>query len=544
MKHANALPGHRSPSGQILVITAAAMVVLLGIAALVVDLGFGVLLRRQEQNAVDPGAIAAARFIDDVTGQSIDMPMAWEAACHYARENKFFPSATDNGSGSTGCVPANDPQGAVLEVLYPPDSRAGQFQGHHGFVQVVLTRQRDTFLGQILGIRTLSISTDAVAARQRGNTNTHSLVALNPVDCATGWLHGNGAASIYPVPGYTGDGGYVQINSSCGAPNSGDDQCDNGSGGLRIDGTTTQLTAPKVNVHGGCRSQNTNGIVGDLDEAAVQIGDPLGGLIPPSFDATAPGESCGTGGPPTQPTGNASKGCGRGGGPDWVESTGAERDAICPGLNPSIICVHLVPGVYYGGWTIGSKTSVVLDPGIYFIAGGGVTITSTTGALQSVESGGGTPAPVLLFNTDNPSYTCPGSAWGCQADIDLTAEGSLRLAGLLATAPCPPVTLTGGCPFGGMVIWYDEDGSQSPTYSGYVDIEGGVELYISGTIYAPAATVDIHGNVQANCGDANPTQVAAVQIIAWQWKLGGSGDLCMPYDPTQLYHLSLQGLVH
>ncbi|MGH9173604.1 MAG: pilus assembly protein TadG-related protein, partial [Vicinamibacterales bacterium] len=105
------------PRGQILVITAAALVVLLGIAALVVDLGFGVLIRRQEQNAVDPGAVAAARFIDDLTGQTIDMSMAWAAACHYARQNDFFPAAVDNGSGSTGCVPTNDPYSAELEVL-------------------------------------------------------------------------------------------------------------------------------------------------------------------------------------------------------------------------------------------------------------------------------------------------------------------------------------------------------------------------------------------------------------------------------------------
>ena len=41
-----------------------------GIGALVVDIGFGVMLRRQEQNAVDPAAIAAARFIDNFSGQT------------------------------------------------------------------------------------------------------------------------------------------------------------------------------------------------------------------------------------------------------------------------------------------------------------------------------------------------------------------------------------------------------------------------------------------------------------------------------------------
>ncbi len=35
-----------------------------------------------------------------------------------------------------------------------------------------------------------------------------------------------------------------------------------------------------------------------------------------------------------------------------------------------------------------------------------------------------------------------------------------------------------------------------------------------------------------------------MQIISWDLDLGGTGDLCMPYDPTKLYKLSLQGLVH
>ena len=525
--------------GQILVVTAAALVILLGIGALVIDLGFGVLLRRQEQNAVDPGSVAAARFIDEnVTGQSIDMPKAWAAACHYARMNDFFGSATDNGSGSTGCVPANDRYGAVLEVVYPPDGRAEGFQGHPGMVQVVLTRQRDTFFGRLLGIGSLSVQTDAVAARQRGQTNTHSLIALAPTGCATGHIHGTGDVEIYPIPGYTGPGGYLQVNSDCDS-GSGDDLCGPGSGALKVDGTA-DLTAPKINVHGSCQNKQPTGI---LDEAAVQFDDPLAGLIPPAVDP-ALARGCGTGGLPTAPTGSFSKGCASSGpGRHWVPSTGAERAAICPGLAAGTDCIHLLPGVFYGGWNIGTKTAVVLDPGIYIIAGGGISI-GASGSLESVNSGGAGPAPVLLFNTDNPNFTCPASGTGCQQDLDMTAQGNLKVTGLRADQPCPPVTTTGGCPFGGMVIWYDAAGSQSPTYSGEVDIAGGTNLFISGTIYAPTAHVKIEGNSGTNCGTGTETQLASVQIISWTWDIGGTGDLCMPYDPTKLYHLSLQGLVH
>src|SRR5688500_6164085 len=55
----------RAGRGQVLIITAFAMAVVLGIAALVVDLGMSWMLRRQEQNAADPAAIAAARWLKD-----------------------------------------------------------------------------------------------------------------------------------------------------------------------------------------------------------------------------------------------------------------------------------------------------------------------------------------------------------------------------------------------------------------------------------------------------------------------------------------------
>ena len=50
-----------SGRGQVLIVTAAALMILIAIGAIVVDLGFSWMLRRQEQNAADPAAVAAAR---------------------------------------------------------------------------------------------------------------------------------------------------------------------------------------------------------------------------------------------------------------------------------------------------------------------------------------------------------------------------------------------------------------------------------------------------------------------------------------------------
>ncbi len=517
--------------GQVLLIVAVGMVVLIGIAALAIDLGFSWMLRRQEQNAADPAAVAAARFISEVdpltNAQTFDPIKGWAAACHYARINGIFDL------GNTDCSPEAD--GSSMNVNYPPDASAGHFAGATGMVQVIISGQHDAFFARIWGTDEVTVTTGAVAARQRGNTNTNSLVALKPDGCSTARLHGTPRIHIYPVPGYSGDGGYVHVNSNCGNSTADEDCTTSSTGALNIAGTAS-LEAPRVNVHGGCTGASGQPL-GTLDEASHQIGDPLGGLVFPPWDTSLAGGSCGVGA--TATTAAGSEGCGQGGGRiAWKPSA----DSACPGLPSGYECIELEPGVYYGGWDIGAKVRVTLKPGIYVIAGGGITIGST-GSLDSL-AGASAPAPILIYNTDNPVYrsACPGNAKRCQASIDLTAQADLKLAGLLANQPCPPVTATGGCPFGGMLIWYDASGSQSAD-TAQVDIEGGTTLDISGTIYAPRAHVDLTGNANANCG-ATATQVAAVQIISWTRDIGGTGDLCMPYDPTKLYKLMQQGLVH
>jgi hypothetical protein len=426
-----------------------------------------------------------------------------------------------------------------MVVNYPPDSSAGDFRGQPGMVQVIITAQHDSFFGMIFGRPNATVETGAVAARQRGNTSTNSMVALKPTGCNTAQVRGNSTISVYPVPGYTGPGGYVQVNSDCGS-NTSDDQCSvSSTGALNINGTGS-LSAPQVNVYGGCSGKTGQPLPsGSLNEAAQNIGDPLSTLAFPAWDTSIAGASCGVGAANTTAVG--SQGCGQGGGRiPWKKSA----DTNCPGMANGFDCIELNPGVYYGGWDIGSKVHVKLAPGIYIIAGGGISIGST-GSLDSIAAGV-SAAPVLIYDTDNPVWaaTCPGAgATKCQGNLDLTAQATLKLAGLLANVPCPPVSTTGGCPYGGMVIWYDGTGSQGASATGLVSISGGTNMNISGTIYAPRADVKMDGNGVMNCS-SSPTHVAAVQIISWTWDLGGTGDICMPYDPNKLYKLPAQGLVH
>ena len=77
--------------GQAVIIVAFSMIVLLGICALVVDLGLSWMLRRQEQNAADPASIAAARYIEEGDSPATRDKM-WKAACFYSQQNGFFDS--------------------------------------------------------------------------------------------------------------------------------------------------------------------------------------------------------------------------------------------------------------------------------------------------------------------------------------------------------------------------------------------------------------------------------------------------------------------
>ena len=520
--------------GQILIITAASMFVLLAVAALVVDLGFSWILHRQEQNAADPAALAAARFIrdqDPVTGnQGFNSASAFQAACHYAIENKIFDAS------NPGCVTALDPNGAVLTVNHPPDATSMSFVGHTGHVQVKISVNRDTFFARILGVNRVTVSAQAVAARVLGAANTHSLVALNPDDCSTGEVQGNALVHIYPKPGYSGAGGFVQVNSDCGSPTSDDDCGTSGGGGAMDINGTADLYATKVNVHGSCKG-SADEPHGVLDEAATAVADPLMGLSFPRIAPGTPGARCGgSTAPQTMTSGNASKGCGGHTSVDWA-------DAACP-PPASGQCVTLDPGVYYGGWTIDNNLSVTLRPGIYVIAGGGIRFIGSS-QLTSLD-GSGVAAPVLIYNTDNPTAPCPGLQHHCQDDLNLKAN-NLQIAGLRPDMPCPPITTTGGCPYGGMVIWDDPAGDLGRTASGLIHVEGNAALFISGTIYAPRSEVEFFGTSSQNtltqeC-PVTATHIAAVQVISWEWSFGGGGDICMPYDPADLYKINRRGLV-
>ena len=541
-------PGTRQ-QGQILVIFAGGLILLLAIAALVIDLGFAFALRRSEQNATDPGAIAAARWIRaDPAGPNLQMMT--EAACFYARLNGFFPSATSNAADSSGrpvspgCVPANDPNGTTLVVNYPPSASAGDFAGRSGFVEVIIASQHQSFLAGVIGLSRIGVAASAVAAFNAGDSNSNSLVALDPGDCQTAIVAGSGGSG----PGLKVTvGGGVHVNSNCGGPVDPPvaGAClSSGSAALKVSGTNAALSsAAAISVVGECSLNGSGATITSnagtpgagyvVNQGAVRIGDPLAQLVPPPIDATQPGQTCG--GPTHLDATSKNQGCGSGGVP-WAGPACTD--------NATITCVTLNPGVYYGGWNItsGQKVRLLLNPGIYIFAGGGIKQTGS--AIDAVTDSSGNPGHVLLYSTDNPAYkaTCVAT-WSlsntCQGPLSFTASTKVSAYGLDA-ATCTAIPST--CPYVGLFLWQDGNGS-CPTWSNAVSdcpvtIGGGTQMDIAGTIYAPDQLVNVDGSgLGFSDGSAN------VQVISWAWKFVGNSTINMPYDANMLYHFDQKGLV-
>jgi Flp pilus assembly protein TadG len=502
----------RREHGQILVVFAGSMVLFLAVVALVVDLGFVFMLHRQEQNAADPGAVAAARYIP-----SGDVTAMWSAACFMASQNGFTPRRADNNASCVAGTPADD---STLTVNWPPSPAAVEYAGNRGYVEVTITRPHHSFFAGIVGLPTITVATAAVAANDTGAAGSSSLVALNPTACPAAVLHGGGGGGggsgggvyIFPATGVPpGAGGYVQVNSICGAAYGANDNClDGPQGGLKIAGGT-DLTSNTIYIQGACVLGGSATIhpPTTFDEQAAYVGDPLALLRPPSptdlVRRDCPGGAVGDGGFPTSP-----KTCN-------INGTQTAE-----------------PGTYYGGWSIGNGTTLTLNAGIYIIAGGGI---QQSGGLVAASG------RVLIYSTDSPVCGTGSSSTRCQQKVDFAGSGSLDLRGLDKNSPCLPYG-SPGCPYGGLLIWQDGHASGAGTASSNVELGGGTSLRLEGTIYAPAGEVIVTGNsLGTGCATTGPADCAAIQIVSDTWDVGGAGVLNMPYDPSKFYNPKLKGLV-
>ncbi|MGQ9573101.1 MAG: pilus assembly protein TadG-related protein [Dehalococcoidia bacterium] len=157
----------RCERGQGLILSAFAMAALLGIAALVVDVGYVYQTRRDAQKAADAAALAGAGFL--LEGASPSQAIA--AAQEWAEKNGY-----------------NDSDDTSVTVNIPPTS--GPHSGDSRFVEVIIERDVDAFFARVLGVNTWNAHQRAVAGITSA-PRAYSIITLNPTASNALELSGN-----------------------------------------------------------------------------------------------------------------------------------------------------------------------------------------------------------------------------------------------------------------------------------------------------------------------------------------------------------------
>ena len=480
--------GRESSAGQVLVFFAGGIIAILAIAALVFDIGQVILERRTEQNAADAAALAGARFLVEPTCKAAPTPANCANAVAEAR----------NVASSYHGFPA-----ANVTVRIPPGPNT-QFSGAPGHIEVSIEGTKGSFFAGVLGMSGFRVAATAVAANIQNYPFQYSLLALDPTSCKAGKIHGNGNFDIE---------GDVFVNSSCTAPSS-----------FAFDGNS--LTA---DVSGQCATPGrmdwgpSDAECNTVAQGAgvSPVSDPLAGLRAPRIGSSVVPD------PPAAPEAVSgsltSSGC-----PGSANAGTAAVPRTCTinaATNGSV--ARIFPGVYYGGINLSPNRdlTVLMEPGVYYIAGGGFEVAGTRITLLTVDAGGTTfGGGVMIWNTDSPTHRAgcaDGTVTGdpCIAAIDFQNTVSVRMNGY------------DGLVYDTLLMVQDKDASAQPALS----LTGNSTSEYHGTIYLPEANFVFEGN-----GDGS---VLGAQVIAWQFDVGGNGDLQVQYDPDEALQLRGIGLV-
>jgi hypothetical protein len=477
--------------GQALAFFALALTAVILVAALAFDVGDVLLERRYEQNAADAAALHGARYVTTSDSQA---------------DLEARALATLNGFK----------HGVDAEDVYVniPARDSAQWGNVQGTIEVKICNTRPSIFAGIAGILDWDVCARAVAAQLEDSAGPWSMIALHPTQCKALHLSGNGLIKT---------AGSIQVNSDCleadsGALfRSGNGEIQMATGGwacdvvgeIKNDGKEALLDCPQ-------------------NEGANYQEDPLAGIGEPPMPALAPKPI---------PVNAAAEAVDI---PSYCQGSSSPATEADPG-----VCKfngntygdtewRLQPGLYPGGIELHDGT-FYLDPGIYWIGGGGLTMVGGGAIVVSVESGADltscSPDPkacggggVLLFNTELPDGGAAGRV------------GTIDLGGSDATVYLEPLD---------MGVQGEPDGEWDR-----IVIYQRRDLGINGddiTINGSDSDMDVRGTIYAAAGDVKVNGSAGVLrldlIIASTFMVDGKGQIEVMKSEDFVILFSAAGLV-
>jgi len=344
--------------------------------------------------------------------------------------------------------------------------QGGQWQGQViplGYIEVIITYQQPPYFSAIWGQANTQVQARAVS-RTSYRAAKPGVIVLAPSGKAT--LSGNGNTSI----NVTG-GGSVIVNS------------DNASGGVMVGSGNVAASGfyftgtPGYSTSGS--GQFVNIATGQPDNSIIHSGsqavpDPLATLPVPTMPSTA-----------LLPDGSLAT--------TTLKFTGNQYGATNQTLT-------LSPGTYNGGISVSAQGNIVLQPGIYYMNGGGFGFAGsgslTVAGPASPDTGNG----VMIYNAPQLSSDV----------ISIAGSGDVNV----------PAPTTGT--YQGISIFQDR------TSTNTVSVTGNGNMNFGGTFYAAGGTLSITGNGTTVSG--NPTDNIGAQYVSADLVIGGNGAFNINYS--------------
>jgi hypothetical protein len=469
--------------GQILPLFAFCLVALIAMSALLYDAADALVTRRSYQNAGDAAAIAGSNILN-----------ADGTIRRCSATSSPVPGAprTDIIAAVYASVDANLPgfDHARVHISCPAA------WGNYG-VRVDLEGTGLRFFGGPIIGGPMQVATTSTAVNGQVTGTVFSVVELDPWNAS--WPNGRrGCPSLLLSggPTVTFDGS-VQVNSACPAAS---------GGALGTNGNAATLSVA---------STARISLVGGYSPAALMITpapltgqpvvkDPLGSVPPVPVNLLT------------------------------VRSTNKTT------LNNT--SVVLQPGVYRGGIELRNSSKAFLLPGIYVMDGGGLSlgaqsqvyavnpgVTSVTTSTWSANCAD-TTCGVLIYNTGTASG---GGAMG-QVSVAAGAVLKLRAYDERAMADAYPE-------YRNMLIWQARTPAPSSSYEQpVVQLNGGGDVDISGTLYAPGAIVQMGGT---SGGSGGGSVNLTLQFISWDLQIQGNVSFRFFYSAEDFARPADYGLV-
>jgi Flp pilus assembly protein TadG len=372
--------------------------------------------------AVDGGVLLDGHQQLQAAADAAALAAATDLFANYVTNQGADPSGTAAQSAlTTAAANGFSSDSNGTTVTVNIPPQSGAFSGQAGYAEVLIQHKQNRYFSTIFGKDAITVTARSVARGTQKPYVHASVLVLDP--------SGQGA--------YTNSGDGFQI---AGAPiliNS------NSSQAALLSGSGTVL-APQINIVGNYAASGDATLLAKVSTGVKETSDPLSKLSVPSnlkMESNSP----------------------------VAYSRGRYT---------------LQPGIYNGGIALSSSAEVALEPGVYYLNGGGLTVS---GRASLIGRG------VLIYN-DPFSNTDA---------INISGRGAISLS--------PP---TSGA-YAGLTFF------QNRTSPVALSLSGGNNMSISGTIYAPAARLNINGNGDSTMGS---------QFITADLTTTGDGILKIPWN--------------